>query len=104
MSIIRSFHMMRCSQETAIQELLVISQYLTEGIFRDHLAKRGVHVELATEPVALEQDADAVTVTLKKVDANGEEKTEVARFSYVIGADGARGRSDPCKRIVSSLI
>ncbi|KAI0765037.1 FAD binding domain-containing protein [Fomes fomentarius] len=73
------------------QDLLIISQYLTEGIFRDHLAKHGVHVELATEPVALEQDADGVTVTLKKVDANGEEKTEDARFSYVIGADGARG-------------
>lgn len=67
-----------------MQDKLLITQYLTEGIFRDHLAKHGVHVELATELVALGQDADGVTVTLKKVDANGEEKTEVAQFSYVI--------------------
>lgn len=71
--------------------MLAVAQYRTEGIFRDHLAKFGIHVELATEPVAQEQDAEGVTVTLKKVDANGEEKTEVARFAYVIGADGGRG-------------
>lgn len=81
-----------------MQDKLLITQYLTEGIFRDQLAKHGVHVELATELVTLGQDADGVTVTLKKVDANGEEKTEVAQFSYVIDWCEWSSRSDPCKR------
>ena len=72
-----------------------MSQYLTEGIFRDHLAKRGVHVELSTEPVSIEQDADGVTVTVKKVAPDGSETTETIRAAYVVGADGARSGSIP---------
>ncbi|TBU59346.1 FAD binding domain-containing protein [Dichomitus squalens] len=68
-----------------------MSQYKTEGIFRDHLAKRGVHVELGTEPISMEQDVDGVTVTVKKVASDGSETTETIRAAYVVGADGARG-------------
>ncbi len=68
-----------------------MSQYITEGIFRDHLAKSGVHVELGTDPVSLEQDADGVTVVVKKVTSDGSEATETIRAAYVIGADGAKG-------------
>lgn len=64
---------------------------MIEGIFRDHLAKLGVQVELATELVALAQDAKGVTATLKHTASTGEESTETFRASYIIGADGARG-------------
>ena len=68
-----------------------MSQYLTEDVLRDHLAKFGVHVELSTELVSLEQDNKGVTVALKKTGADGSETMESVRAAYVIGADGARG-------------
>ncbi|KAL7284261.1 hypothetical protein ACG7TL_001543 [Trametes sanguinea] len=67
--------------------LVALGQYRLEGIFREHLAKHGVQVELATELTHLEQDADGVIATLKKNDTDVEE----ARVAYVIGADGGRG-------------
>ena len=67
-----------------------MNQYRTEEIFRDHLAKYGVHVELSTEAVSLEQDEAGVSVTLKHTDTNN---IEAVRVAYVIGCDGARG---PC--------
>ena len=80
-----------------------MSQYITEDIFRDHLAKRGVQVELGTEPTSLEQDSDGVNVTVKKVDiSNGTETAEVIRAAYVIGADGARGRVSSIPRTIFS--
>ncbi|RDX54609.1 monooxygenase [Lentinus brumalis] len=70
------------------EETTTVSQYINEGIFRDHLSKYGVHVELGTEPASIEQDASGVTVSLKHA---GVDEAETARFVYVIGADGARG-------------
>ncbi|RPD78983.1 hypothetical protein L226DRAFT_501441 [Lentinus tigrinus ALCF2SS1-7] len=70
------------------EDFLMLSQYLTEGIFRDHLAKYGVHVELETEPVSFEQDDTGVNVTLQHA---GSERVETVRYAYVIGSDGARG-------------
>lgn len=74
-----------------LQNGQAMSQYITEGIFRDHLAKCGVYIELGTEPVSLEQDADGVTVVVKRVTSDGSEATETIRAPYVIGADGAKG-------------
>ena len=54
----------------------MLSQYVTEGIFREHLARYGVRVELDTEAVSLEQDDTGVSVTLKHADS---EKVETAR-------------------------
>ncbi|KAI0711174.1 FAD binding domain-containing protein [Cerioporus squamosus] len=70
------------------EDTITVSQYLSEGIFRDHLSNYGVHVELATEPVSIEQDTSGVTVSLKHA---GVDELETARVAYVIGADGARG-------------
>ncbi|KAI9064756.1 hypothetical protein FKP32DRAFT_1611066 [Trametes sanguinea] len=67
--------------------LVALGQYRLEGIIRDHLAKHGVQVELATELTQLEQDEGGVIATLKKHDTEVEE----ARVAYVIGADGGRG-------------
>ena len=59
---------------------------------RDHLAKHGVQVELGTEPISLEQDADGVKVTVRKLTVDNTEQEEVIQASYVIGADGAKGK------------
>ena len=74
------------------QESLGISQYLTEKVLREHLSSCGVHVELGTEPVSLTQEADSVTTTLNKIDKDGRETAEEVLASYVIGADGAKGK------------
>ena len=68
-----------------------VSQFLTETVLRDHLARHGVHVELGTEPTSMEQDSDGVTVHLKKTDKDGNESTETVRAAYVVGAGGAKG-------------
>ncbi|GAB2974172.1 FAD-dependent monooxygenase [Amycolatopsis acidiphila] len=60
----------------------MLGQSQTEGILRDRLAEFGVHVELATEVVSFEQDADGVSTTLST--------GEVVRSSYLVGADGGR--------------
>ena len=68
-----------------------MSQYLTEGVLRDHLGRLGVCVELSTEPISLEQNEGGVTVIVKKVFSDNTEKLETVQTPYVIGADGARG-------------
>ena len=67
---------------------MIVDQYRTEDVLRKHLAAYGVQVELETEPIAAEQDAECVTVTLKK----GSAEEEKLRVAYVIGCDGARGK------------
>ncbi|KAI0635066.1 FAD binding domain-containing protein [Trametes polyzona] len=69
----------------------LVGQFVLEGILRNHLAELGVQVELATELVSFEQDADGVTAILKHADGTENETTETFRAAYVIGADGARG-------------
>ncbi|KAL1941641.1 hypothetical protein VTO73DRAFT_7080 [Trametes versicolor] len=69
----------------------VIGQFVLEGIFRDNLAKYGAQVELATELVSFEQDADGVTATLKHAAGTDQESIETFRAAYVIGADGGKG-------------
>ncbi|KAM5533901.1 hypothetical protein V8D89_012441 [Ganoderma adspersum] len=72
-------------------DVLVLSQYHTEAVLRDALAKLCVHVKLRTEPVSMEQDTDGITVTIKKTDEVGGETTEQIRVPYIVGSDGARG-------------
>ena len=70
---------------------MIVGQYYTEGVLREHLARHNIHIELCTEPVSIRQDEEGVTATLKKADGDGIEQTETIRVAYVIGADGARG-------------
>ena len=74
-----------------LQNFMTIGQYHTEGVFRKHLAKYDIHVELRTELASVVQDDEGVTATLKNSDENGSEQVETIRVAYVIGADGARG-------------
>lgn len=63
------------------------SQSLTCAAIRKHLAQFNIFVELGTALEALEQDDESVTVQLKK-----GETTESAKFKYVFGVDGGRGK------------
>jgi 2-polyprenyl-6-methoxyphenol hydroxylase-like FAD-dependent oxidoreductase len=64
---------------------LIIPQWRVEEILRQQLAQCDTHVELATELVALEQDDDIVTATLKK--GVLEERIQC---KYLVAADGGR--------------
>lgn len=59
---------------------LMLGQSDTEAVLRDRLAEYGMEVELGTEVVGFEQDADGVTITLGR---GGD-----VRARYLVGADG----------------
>ena len=67
--------------------VLIVEQYLHEGVLRKHVEALGGKVELGTELSALEQDENAVKVELSKY-ADGKVTQEAADFLYVVGADG----------------
>ena len=69
---------------------MVIGQYCTQRILRDHLARYNVIVERSTELVDFEQDEQGVTARLVKHDAG---KEETVRVDYLVGADGSRSKS-----------
>jgi 2-polyprenyl-6-methoxyphenol hydroxylase-like FAD-dependent oxidoreductase len=64
---------------------LIIPQWRVEEILRNRLQELGGHVELATELIAFEQDAEIVTAKLSR--AGG---SELVTSRYLIGADGGR--------------
>ena len=64
---------------------LGLPQYATEAILEDHLARSGILVERSTALASLDQSEDRVSVRL----ARGDGIVEAARFSHVIGCDGA---------------
>ena len=58
-------------------------QWLTESIFRAHLAAQGVGVEFGTEVTAIEDAPDGLRVTMQR---NG--RTETIDTGYVLGTGG----------------
>jgi len=69
-----------------------LGQYLLEAIFRKHLGRYGINVELDKGLVELTQTDDGVTAILA-IHQNGTptSERETVLAQYVIGADGARG-------------
>ncbi|WUH94885.1 FAD-dependent monooxygenase [Streptomyces sp. NBC_00433] len=65
-----------------------LPQYATEQLLTAHLAAYGGRIERGTELLGLEQDADAVSATLRTADG-----TETLRARYVVGCDGAHSRT-----------
>jgi 2-polyprenyl-6-methoxyphenol hydroxylase-like FAD-dependent oxidoreductase len=59
-----------------------------EAIFRAHLDKFGVHVELSTELVDFAAHSDHVeaTIAAKK---GGNTTTEMKKYDFLVGSDGA---------------
>ena len=72
----------------------VMSKDATEAVLREALAEYHVHVELAIELVAFEQDEDGVTahVVVGHPDSDAT-SVEVIRAHWLIGADGGRSES-----------
>jgi 2-polyprenyl-6-methoxyphenol hydroxylase-like FAD-dependent oxidoreductase len=64
---------------------VLLSQARTENILRQRLAALGVEVERGLELVDLEQDAEGVTVSLRRADGS----TEACRVRFLVGSDGA---------------
>lgn len=70
---------------------ILLGQSRTQGILRNHLRRLGREVELATELVDIEQNADYVTCRLKKTKEDGSAEDEIFKVDYVVGVDGGRG-------------
>jgi 2-polyprenyl-6-methoxyphenol hydroxylase-like FAD-dependent oxidoreductase len=64
-----------------------INQDVLEPILRERALELGATVRNRTEAVAVEQDDDGATVTLRDLDSGGERKV---RTRYVVAADGNR--------------
>src|SRR3954453_22866057 len=64
-----------------------INQDALEPLLRERALELGATVRNRTEAVALEQDSDGVTVTLRDLDSGDE---RVVRTGYVVAADGNR--------------
>jgi 3-(3-hydroxy-phenyl)propionate hydroxylase len=63
---------------------IILGQNVTEHFLHQHLAQLGISVEWQSEATKVQQDADGVSVTLRRPDGS----EEVARALYVLGADG----------------
>jgi 2,4-dichlorophenol 6-monooxygenase len=66
-----------------------LPQTLLEPILLEAAAARGTEVHFKTEYVALEQDADGVTATVRH--RSSDEVSEI-RAKYLLGADGSRSK------------
>src|ERR671932_24560 len=64
-----------------------INQDVLEPLLRERALELGATVRTRTEAIALEQDDDGVTVTLRDVDSGDE---RAVRTRYVVAADGNR--------------
>jgi 2-polyprenyl-6-methoxyphenol hydroxylase-like FAD-dependent oxidoreductase len=65
-----------------------ISQELHEGVLREYLSELGGTVELSTALRSFEQFPDHVVAQIVKTGADGTERTEVAKFDWLVGTDG----------------
>lgn len=70
---------------------ILLGQSRTQGIIRNHLKRLGREVELGTELVDIEQNADYATCRLRKTNGDGSVEDETLKVDYVVGADGGRG-------------
>jgi 2-polyprenyl-6-methoxyphenol hydroxylase-like FAD-dependent oxidoreductase len=66
---------------------MFLNQDVLEPILRERALELGATVRNRTEVVALEQDDDGVTATLRDLDGGGE---STVRSQYVVAADGNR--------------
>ena len=66
--------------------VLMLGQDDNERIMGEHLRRWGLSVQWNTELVALDQQADHVTATVKELDG----RTRTITAAYVAGCDGSR--------------
>ena len=86
--------------------ILIVPQYETEAVLQERLDRLGVETVYETELVGLRQDADGVTLDIRR---DGELRQE--RAAYVVGSDGHRssvrsllGLEFPGHTVVSSVM
>ncbi|MGN6335647.1 FAD-dependent oxidoreductase [Mycobacterium sp.] len=97
--------------DTAYPFVLVTPQTNVEAALRRYAVAEGADIRRGTEVVALEQDADGVTVTARAKGDGDPTHRQTWRARYVIGADGAHstvrtllGADFPGKTLLTSLI
>ena len=73
--------------------VLMLGQDDNERIMGEHLAQYGLAVQWNTELIALDQQADHVTATIKDPDGS----TRKITASYVAGCDGSRSAAEPLR-------
>ena len=65
--------------------MLLVPQFLTEGVMRDRLAELGHRPQFGCELMGFEQDAAGITARL-----DGRAGPETLRVRYLVGGDGGR--------------
>jgi 2-polyprenyl-6-methoxyphenol hydroxylase-like FAD-dependent oxidoreductase len=68
---------------------LILPQWRVEETLRKLLGSAGVHVDLSTELISLQQDEGGVTATLQ-TDGHEDRGKETVRCRYLVAADGGR--------------
>ncbi len=71
---------------------VLLGQNHSEEILRAALNQFSCSVELDTELVSFDEGPDGVTAHILKR-RDGQETTEIVRYEFIVGADGARGVS-----------
>ncbi|MFE1955947.1 FAD-dependent monooxygenase [Streptomyces sp. NPDC059524] len=92
---------------TRFDHLLVIPQYEVEQVLERRAVDAGVTFSHETEVTGLTQDADGVTLRVRRADGS----TDLLRAAYVVGTDGMRssvreavGLPFPGKSVIRSVV
>ncbi|OBI29242.1 FAD-dependent oxidoreductase [Mycobacterium sp. E2238] len=91
--------------------VLVTPQTNVDAALRRYAQAQGAEIRRGMEVIALEQDADGVTVTARPKDDEDPAHRQTWRSRYVIGADGAHstvrrlvGAGFPGKTVLTSIV
>lgn len=97
--------------DSAYPFVLITPQTNVDAALRRYAVAEGAELQRGVEVVALEQDADGVTVTARPKDDDDPAHRQTWRARYVIGADGAHstvrtllGTDFPGKTLLTSLM
>jgi 2-polyprenyl-6-methoxyphenol hydroxylase-like FAD-dependent oxidoreductase len=97
--------------DSAYPFVLITPQTNVDAALRRYAVAEGAELRRGVEVVALEQDADGVTVTARPKDDDDPAHRQAWRARYVIGADGAHstirtllGADFPGKTVLTSLM
>ncbi len=91
--------------------VLVTPQTNVDAALRRYALAEGAEIRRGVEVIALDQDADGVTVTARPKDDGDPAHRQTWRSRYVIGADGAHstvrgllGADFPGKKVLTSIV
>ncbi len=97
--------------DSAYPFVLITPQTNVDAALRRYALAEGADIQRGVEVVALDQDADGVTVITHPKDDHAPERQQTWRARYLIGADGAHstvrtlvGADFPGKTVLSSIV